>query len=148
MSTLPLFDLCVTFDLHVICLCPAARQILVFFLLSGNVVPHGCAFFVTPTGGGGTGSPPPKSGGIISDGCGYFGGRGTAHRPLPQIFEVAFLLVSGEFGGGRIGTSPFLLTLPVGTSEEEGQVLLFINPACTSEEEGQAFLVTSLVCTS
>ena len=26
---LPLFDLCVTFDLHVNCLCPAARQILV-----------------------------------------------------------------------------------------------------------------------
>ena len=61
---------------------------------------------VTSTGGGETGSPPPKSGGFISDGRGYFGGRGTAHRPLPHILEVAFLLVSEDFGGGRTGLPP------------------------------------------
>ena len=98
-------------------LMPAARQILDFslcerWLLTSLVV----VCLVTPSGGGETGSPPPMSGGFISDGRGYFGGRGTAHRPLPHILEVAFLLVSGDFGGGRIGTSPFLLTLPVCTS--------------------------------
>ena len=77
--------------------------------------------------GGETGSPPPKSYGFIFSGRGYFGGRGTAHHPLPHILEMAILLDSGYFGGGRIGTSPFLLTLPV----------------CTSEGEGQAFSLTS-----
>ena len=61
---------------------------------------------------------------------------------------MAFLLVSGDFGGGRIGTSPFLLTLPVGSSEEEGQALFFTTSASTLEEEGQAFLLTPSVCTS
>ena len=115
---------------------------------SSGCVSNGCEFYVTPTGGGETGSPPPKSGGFISDGRGYFGGRGTAHLPLPHILEVAFLLVSGDFGGGRIGTSPFLLTTPVGTSEEEGQALLLTTSASTSEEEGQAFLLAPSVCNS
>ena len=30
--------------------------------------------------------------------------EGLHARPLPHILEVAFYLVSGEFGGGRIGT--------------------------------------------
>ena len=111
-------------------------------------VSHGCEFFVTPTGGGETGSPHPKSGGFINNGRGYFGGRGIAHRPLPHILEVAFYLVSGDFGGGRIGTSPFLLTMPMSTSEEEGQALFLTTSASTSEEEGQAFLLTPSVCTS
>ena len=45
--------------------------------------------------------------------------------------------LSGNLGGGRIGTSPFLLTLPVCTSEEEGQALLLTLTTSTSEEEGQ-----------
>ena len=73
-------------------------------------ITHGCEFFVTPTGGGETGSPPPKSEGFINDGRGYFGGRGIAHRPLPHIFEMAFYLVSGDFGGGRIGQALLLTT--------------------------------------
>ena len=115
---------------------------------SSGCVSNGCEFYVTPTGGGETGSPPPKSSGFVNDGRGYFGGRGTAHRPLPHILEVAFYLVSGDFGGGRIGTSPFLLATTVGTSEEEGQALLLTTSASTSEEEGQAFLLTASVCTS
>ena len=34
---------------------------------------------------------------------------------------MAFYLVSVNFGGGRIGTSPFLLATPVSTSEEDRQ---------------------------
>ena len=90
----------------------------------------------------------PKPSGFFNDGRGYFGGRGTAHYPLPHILEVAFSLISGDFGGGRIGTSPFLLTLSVSTSEEEGQALLLTTSASTSEEEGQAFLLAPSVCTS
>ena len=152
-----------TFDLHVnclflifvrrsMCMSTASAQLLDKFLISvverwlltSLVVVR----LVTPTGGGETGSPLPKSGSFISDGRGYFGGRGTAHRPLPHILEVVLLLVSGDFGGRRIGTFPFLLTLPVGTSEEEGQALLLTTSASTSEEEGQAFLLTPSVCTS
>ena len=66
----------------------------------------------------------PKSNGFIIGDRGYFGGKGTAHCPLPHMLEMAILLDSGNFGGGRIGTSPFLLTLPVCTSEGEGQAFL------------------------
>ena len=56
--------------------------------------------------------------------------------PLPHNLEMAFYLVSRVFGGGRIGTSPFLLTTPVSTWEEEGQALLLTMSASSSEEEG------------
>ena len=54
------------------------------------------SFFITPTGGGETGSPPPKSGGFINDGCGYFGGGGTG--PPHNVLEY--------LGGGRTGLPP------------------------------------------
>ena len=44
--------------------------------------------------------------------------------PLPHIFVMALCLSSGDFGGGTVGTSPFLLTTPVSTSEAEEQALL------------------------
>ena len=56
-------------------------------------VTSGCKF-MSPTGGGEKGSPPPKSTGFINDNRGYFGGRGIAHLPssshirdgpLPQL---------------------------------------------------------------
>ena len=53
-----------------------------------------------------------------------------------------FYVVSVYFGGGRIGTFTFLLTLTWCFSEEEGQPPPHISPVCTSEEEGQAFLLT------
>ena len=63
-------------------------------------------------------------------------------HPLPHILEIAILLVSGDFGGGRIGTSPFLLTLPVCTSEGEGQAFSLTSTSTTSKEEGQDLLLT------
>ena len=46
-------------------------------------------------------------------------------------------------GGGRIGTSPFLLSMSRSSPEEEGLALLLILPVCTSEGEGQAFSLTT-----
>ena len=80
--------------------------------------------------------------------AGTFEEEGLHACPLPHIAEVAFYLVSGDFGGGRIGTSPFLLTLTVSTSEEEGQALLLTMTASTLEEEEKAFLLAPSVCTS
>ena len=42
-------------------------------------------------------------------------------RPLPRIFREFFCGVAVYFGGGRIAPQAFLLTLPVCTSEGEGQ---------------------------
>ena len=61
---------------------------------------------------------------------------------------MAISLDSGNFGGGRIGTSPFLLTLPVCTSEGEGQAFSLTSTSATSEEEGQALLLTATMSTS
>ena len=59
--------------------------------------------------------------------------EGLPARPLPHIFGVHFLCVAAFFGGGRIGTSPFLLTMLRSSPEEEGQAQLLTNPARTSE---------------
>ena len=88
-------------------------------------------------------SPSPAASSTTSAGTSEEEGLHTC--PLPNILEMAFFLVSGDFGGGRIGTSPFLLTMPVSTSEEEGQALLLTMSASTSQEEGQAFLVAPMV---
>ena len=56
-------------------------------------------------------------------------------RPLPHILGVYINNVAVFFGGGRIGTSPFLLTFPTSTSEEEGQALLLTTSVSTSEEK-------------
>ena len=63
---------------------------------------------------------PPSPGASSTTAAGTSEEEGLHACPLPHIFEVAFCLISGNFGGGRIGTSPFLLTTPVSTSEEEG----------------------------
>ena len=115
---------------------------------ASGCVSHGCEFSVTPTGGGETGSPPPQVWRLHQRRLRVLRRKRDCTLPLPHILEVAFYLVSVDFGGGRIGTSPFLLTLPVGTSEEEGQALLLTTSASASEEEGQAFLLTPSVCTS
>ena len=60
--------------------------------------------------------------------------RDCTPASLPNILEMALYLVSGDFGGGRIGTSPFLLATPVSTSEEEGQAFLLalsVSTSCT-----------------
>ena len=46
--------------------------------------------------------------------------------------------VAVYFGGGRIGTSPFLLTLTRSSPEEEGQALLLTMPASTFPPETYA----------
>ena len=55
--------------------------------------------------------------------------EGLHARPLLRILEVAFNVVSGDLGGGRIALRPAM-------------------SACTSEEEGQALLLTMSVYTS
>ena len=67
---------------------------------------------------------------------------------LPHILGVYINIVAVFFGGGRIGTSPFLLTMSRSSPEEEGLALLLILPVCTSEGEGQAFSHTTTVTTS
>ena len=57
-------------------------------------------------------------------------------RPLPRILEVAFNVISGDFGGGRIGTVSFLLTMTRGSPEGEGQALFLTTTVCSSGEEG------------
>ena len=67
----------------------------------------------------------------------------------PALFLDVFInIVAVFFGGGRIGTSPFLLTMSRRSPEEEGLALLLILPVCTSEGEGQAFSLTTSVTTS
>ena len=80
-------------------------------------------FMALPLGGGEQGSPPHKSSGFVNDDRGYF-------------------------GGGRVGTVPFLLTMTRASSEGEGQALFLTTAVCTSGEEGQALLFTFPVCTS
>ena len=130
-------------------LMPAARQILGFSSLSdGCLTSPVVACLVTPTWCGEKGSPPPSPAASSTTAAGTSEEEGLHTCPLPHILGMAFYLVSGDFGGGRIGTSPFLLTMPVSTSEEEGQALLLTMSASTSEEEGQAFLLAPSVCTS
>ena len=50
--------------------------------------------------------------------------EGLHARPRPRMFEVAFYIVSGDFGGGRIGTVTFLLTMMRSSLEGEGQALI------------------------
>ena len=70
----------------------------------------------------------------------------------PALFLTSSLCsscnVAAFFGGGRIGTSPFLLTMSRSSPEEEGQAHLLTNPASTSEGEGQAFSLTLTVRTT
>ena len=69
-------------------------------------------------------------------------------RPLPRILEVAFNVVSRDFGGGRIGTVTFLLTMTMSFPEGEGQALFLTTTVCSSGEEGQALLLTLPACSS
>ena len=46
--------------------------------------------------------------------------EGLHARPLPHILGVYINIVAVFFGGGRIRTSPFLLTLSRSSPEEEG----------------------------
>ena len=85
-------------------------------------------FFITLTGGGETGSPPPKSGGFVNDGRGYFGGRGIAHLPSsshsqnglqPRLrglrrrkdwhLSLPPHTAGGYFGGGGTGPPPHIV---------------------------------------
>ena len=45
-------------------------------------------------------------------------------RPLPHMLSEYICDIAVYFGGGRIGTSPFLLARTRGSPEEEGQALL------------------------
>ena len=78
-----------------------SRQTLRQFLLFRAVVDMIVSFFITPTGGGETGSPPPKFGGFVNDGRGYFEEEGL---------HTALFLTSSRWPSC---SSP-------GTSEEEG----------------------------
>ena len=71
--------------------------------------------------------------------------EGLHARPLPHILGVYINFVAVFFGGGRIGTSPFLLTMSRCSLEEEGEALLLTNPASSSEGEGQALFLTMSV---
>ena len=105
-------------------------------------ITRSCEFYGTPTGCGEKGSPPPSPAASFTTAAASSKEEGLHARPPPHILEVAFFLVSGDFGGGRIGTFSFLLTLTRSSSEEEGQALLLTMPMSTSEEEGQALLLT------
>ena len=85
-----------------------------------------CVFFflALPLGVERKGSPPTSPASSSTTTVGTSEEEGLHARPLPRILEVAFYVVSGDFGRGRIGT------------------LLFTLPACTSEEEGQALFLT------
>ena len=67
-------------------------------------ITHGCEFFVTPTGGGDSALHPPSPAASSTTAAGTSEEEGLHACPLPHIAEVAFHLVSGDFGGGRIGT--------------------------------------------
>ena len=65
------------------------------------------------------------------------------------MYEVYYNDVAVYFGGGRIAPLAFHHTLPVCTSEGEGQAFSLKTSATSSEEEGQAILLTvsvSIAC--
>ena len=118
----------------------AARQILGFVVVERWLfdITLGCVFYGTPTWGGEKGSPPPSPASSSTLTVGTSEEEGLHARPLPRILEVAFIVVSGDFGGGRIGTLP--------SSSHCRCVLLLTLTASTTEEEGQGFLLVLSVC--
>ena len=77
------------------------------------------SFSSLPLGVGRKALHPPSPAASSTTAAGTSEDEGLHTCPLPYILEMAFYLVSGDFGGGSIGTSPFLLTTPVSISEEE-----------------------------
>ena len=116
-----------------------ARKGLVHLVITCQVVLVLCWLGVHL--GGETGSPPPSPSATSS--CTVASSEEEAH-----ILGVYFFIDAAYHGGGRIGTSPFLLTMSRSSPEEEGQALLLILPVCTSEGEGQAFSLTTTATTS
>ena len=103
--------------------------------------------FITPTGGGETGSPPPKSGGFVNDSREYFGGRGIARLPSSSQLPRVHLRRRCVFRRRKDCTQAFLFTTSACTSEEEGKAFFLTKWASSSEEEGQVLLLAMSVST-
>ena len=82
------------------CVCLKRHLVVVGCLASPVVV----SFMALPLGVGRKAFHPPSPAASSTTAAASSEEEGLHARPLPHILEVAFFLVSGDFGGGRIGT--------------------------------------------